>query len=262
MRIIDAHMHLGRGDEHYGKQALWDRKALFLADDMKALMDDVGIDHAVVFGLGRAVEEDRLRPVLDAVQRYPERFTGFFWANPWDAGSRAAFVRAVREYGLRGLKLHPIIDSYQANHSIVFPLLEAAGELGVPVTIHSHQPGSQPALIGDLASKFPTVAVIMAHMGMAAYKDAIYVAQKEPNVILETSAQPWTHRIIRVAADKIGIHRIVYGSDAPLHHPKVELTKVEVAGLDPEQKALVLGGNIARVVGIEQGASVRGRAPR
>jgi predicted TIM-barrel fold metal-dependent hydrolase len=262
MRIIDAHMHLGRGDEHYGKQALWDQKAQFLADDMKSLLDQVGIDHAVVFGLGRATEEDRVRPVLDAVQRYPERFTGFFWANPWETGSRAAFVRAVREYGLRGLKLHPIIDSYQANHSVVFPLLEAAGELGVPVTIHSHQPGSQPALIGDLANRFPTVTVIMAHMGMAAYKDAIYVAQKEPNIILETSAQPWTHRIIRGAADKIGVHRIVYGSDAPLHHPKVELTKIEVAGLDPEQRALVLGGNIARIVGIAQPAPTGGRAAR
>jgi predicted TIM-barrel fold metal-dependent hydrolase len=166
-------------------------------------------------------------------------------------------MRAVREYGLKGLKLHPIIDSYQANHSMVFPLIEAAGELGVPVTIHSHQPGSQPALIGDLASRFPTVTIIMAHMGMAAYRDAIYVAQKERNVILETSAQPWTHRVVRVAAERIGIERIIFGSDAPLHHPKVELTKIEVAGLSPEEKAAVLGGNISRLLGLKTAERVR-----
>ncbi|MGH2372289.1 MAG: amidohydrolase family protein [bacterium] len=252
MFVIDAHTHLGRGDEHYGKQALWESKTAFLAPDMKSLMDEVGIDMAVAFGLGRPGHEDRVKPVIDAVQRFPERFVGFFWANPWEGNSRAEFVRAVREYGFAGLKLHPILDAYQANHSIVFPLIEAAGELGVPVTIHSHQPGSQPALIGDLAARFPRVTIIMAHMGMAAYRDAIYVAQKEPNIILETSAQPWTHRIIRVAAERVGIDRIIYGSDAPLHHPRVELTKIEVAGLSPEEKAKVLGGNVARLLGLER----------
>jgi predicted TIM-barrel fold metal-dependent hydrolase len=258
MLVIDAHIHLGRGDEHYGQQALWDRKTHFLAEDMLSLMDEVGIDKAVAFGLGRPVFEDRVKPVIDAVQRFPERFIGFFWANPHEPGGRAAFMRAVREYGLKGLKLHPIIDSYQANHGIVFPLIEAAGELGVPVTIHSHQPGSQPALIGDLASRFPRVTIIMAHMGMAAYRDAIYVAEKESNVILETSAQPWTHRIVRVAATRIGIDRIVYGSDAPLHHPKVELAKIEVAGLTDEEKRKILGGNMARLLGLGQTAG----APR
>jgi predicted TIM-barrel fold metal-dependent hydrolase len=248
MFIFDAHTHLGRGDEHYGAQTLWDRKTHFLAGDMIRLMDECGIDMVVAFGLGRPVFEDRIQPVIEAVQRYPERFVGFFWGNPREAGSVAAFKKAVPEYGLKGLKLHPIIDSYQANHSMVFPLIEAAGELGVPVTIHSHQPGSQPALIGDLASRFPGVTIIMAHMGMAAYKDAIYVAQKEPNIVLETSAQPWTHRIVRGAADKIGIDRVIYGSDAPLHHPRVELTKIDVAGLTPDDKAKVLGGNIARLL--------------
>jgi hypothetical protein len=188
--------------------------------------------------------------VLDAVQRYPDRFTGFFWANPWDPDSRTDFIHAVREYCLRGLKLHPIRDSFPANHSVVFPLMEAAAELEVPVTIHSHQPGSQPALIGQLAARFPQVTIIMAHMGMAAYQDAIYVAEKEPNVILETSAQPWTHRILRVAAARIGIQRIVFGSDTPLHHPKVELAKIDVAGLSAEHRALVLGGNMERLLGL------------
>ena len=53
MFVIDAHTHLGRGDEHYGQQALWDRRTHFLAEDMMRLMDEVGIDMAVAFGLGR-----------------------------------------------------------------------------------------------------------------------------------------------------------------------------------------------------------------
>jgi predicted TIM-barrel fold metal-dependent hydrolase len=129
--------------------------------------------------------------------------------------------------------------------------MEEASRLRIPVQIHSHQPGSQPALIGDLADRFPDVTVVMAHMGMASYKDAIFVARKCPNVVLETSAQPWTHRICRTVMDTVGVTRLVFGSDAPLHHQEIELRKVQMASLSEEELRLVLGGNIARIVGIQ-----------
>ena len=41
----------------------------------------------------------------------------------------------------------------------------------------------------------------------------------------------------------MGPDRVLYGSDAPFHHPAVELTKVRVSGLPPDLVDRVLGEN-------------------
>ncbi len=249
MRRIDAHTHLGEADpRYYGKVGNWDFSRLFTADHLVALLDEVEVDGALCFPLGTKKTGEALQLVIDGVQKYPDRIRGLYWGNPHDSAAPAELERCVREYGLSGLKLHPTSDSWMAGHPMADPLMEKARELGVPVTIHSHQPGSQPALIGELATRFPEVTVIMAHMGMHNYRDAMYVASKEPNVVLETAVQPWAHRMARDVVDRIGVGRLVWGSDAPLHHPRVEMTKIEVSALTEEEKAAVMGGNIARIL--------------
>jgi len=251
--IIDAHVHIGELDsksQHFGTAP---RK--FTADDVIQLMDKNHVDKAVSNCIGRMLDYDDFKEknmiIADAISKHPTRITGFVRVNPWLEDCVEHMKQAIQEWGFKGLKLHPITESFQANDELVYPLMEEASRLKVPVQIHSHQPGSQPALIGDLADRFPDVTVIMAHMGMAMYKDAIFVARKCPNVVLETSAQPWTHRICRTVVDNIGVTRLVFGSDAPLHHQEIELKKVQMAGLSEEELRLVLGENMARIVGIQ-----------
>ena len=53
------------------------------------------------------------------------------------------------------------------------------------------------------------------------------MAARNPNVYLETSGMPM-HTKIREAVDRIGADRVMYCSDAPFHHPRVEMEKVAV----------------------------------
>jgi len=246
--IIDAHTHVGVGSPHYGRSKNFSFSGRFTGTDLLALMDTVGIDRCLCFAMGTRLSDEGIRLSIDAVQKHPDRLRAFYWANPYDPRSVKGFEQAVKEYGLSGLKLHPTSDGWQADDHIVDPLMEKAAELGVPCTIHSHQPGSQPTLVGEMAARWPTVPVIMAHMGMHNYKDAIYVAVHQPNVILESSVQPWIHRIARGIVDRIGPERLMYGSDAPLHHPKVEMTKIEVSFLTDDQRKMVMGENIRRLL--------------
>ncbi|MEX2356357.1 MAG: amidohydrolase family protein [Thermaerobacterales bacterium] len=246
--LIDAHTHVGEKGAYHGRSKDWSFEGAFNGKQLVAILDEHEIDFAVCFGMGRTGPTTGVKLTIDAVQSHPDRLAGFYRADPWNPASVGEFEKAVREYGLKGLKLHPEGEGFQANHPVVFPLMEKAAELGVPCTIHSHQRGSVPTLIGDLAARFPQVTVIMAHMGMHQYNDAIYVAEKEDNIILETSVQPWIHRIARLVVDKIGPERLIYGSDTPLHHPRVELTKIEVADLNDQERELVLGGNINRIL--------------
>ena len=75
------------------------------------LLDEAQIDRAIVMTYRDAPgpEERVLEYLAEAVQRYPDRLIGYARMNP-RYGDKAAelFDRAVRDYGMRGLKLHPV----------------------------------------------------------------------------------------------------------------------------------------------------------
>jgi len=75
---------------------------------------------------------------------------------------------------------------------------------------------------------------------------AIDVAARNPNVFLETSGMPMHAKIVE-AVERVGPDRVLYGSDAPFHHPAVELTKVRVSGLPQDLADRVLGENGRRL---------------
>jgi len=78
---------------------------------------------------------------------------------------------------------------------------------------------------------------------------AINVAREVANIYLET-ALVGMPGYIRMAVDKVGPDRVIYGSDYPTGHPSSMLANVEAANLKPADKALVLGGNLARLLRI------------
>jgi predicted TIM-barrel fold metal-dependent hydrolase len=79
--------------------------------------------------------------------------------------------------------------------------------------------------------------------------EAIEVADRYPNIILETSAMPYPDKI-KEAVGRIGAERVIFGSDGPMCSPILEREKVQMAGLAPDELAQVLGGSAARLLGV------------
>jgi predicted TIM-barrel fold metal-dependent hydrolase len=77
--------------------------------------------------------------------------------------------------------------------------------------------------------------------------EALEVAERLPNVVLETSAMPYPAKV-REAVERIGARRVLYGSDGPVCSPRLEVEKVRLAGLGAEAERLVLGLNAARLL--------------
>jgi predicted TIM-barrel fold metal-dependent hydrolase len=77
--------------------------------------------------------------------------------------------------------------------------------------------------------------------------EAIEAAGRRPNLVLETSAMPYPAKI-REAVDRVGAARVLYASDGPACSPRIEVEKVRLAGLDPEDERLVLGENAAALL--------------
>jgi uncharacterized protein len=240
--IIDAHAHC---DERFGWKLTPEVLLRFMAEG--------GVDKACITGLADIPGDDETAypRFLEALRFAPDQIcAGYLRINPWYGDkARELFRRAVREDGIRGMKVHPTTIILPPNAPAVIEFVRLAGELGVPVLFHSgDDPNALPLQIGECAAACPDTSIIMGHMGGIFFgEDAIRVAERHPNVYLEPSGNPRPD-IVRKAVDAVGAERVVFGTDMPAMHPSVELKKVELAGLKPAEKELVCWRNIARLM--------------
>jgi predicted TIM-barrel fold metal-dependent hydrolase len=77
---------------------------------------------------------------------------------------------------------------------------------------------------------------------------AIALAGRHLNVYLEICGSHGHGVLIARMIRELGPHRIIYGSDFPFIDMRTSLGRVVFAGLDDTDAALVLGGNIDRLV--------------
>lgn len=233
MNKIDAHAHVG----FFGG---WANVGL-TAEEMIAEMDQYAIEQAVISYMDNTVTED-------AVQRFPARFAGLTWVNPYEGQAVVNLAdRQIRDCGFKGIKLHPLLNAFTANDVVVHPIMELARQLDVPVFIHSgHPPFSLPHSIAQLADDFPKVRIVMVHMGHGNgiyIQAAIDLSRKRDNLYLETSGMPM-HTKIREAYHTVGSERVFWGSDAPFHDYRVEMLRTEVSGLSEKELERIFYTNI------------------
>jgi predicted TIM-barrel fold metal-dependent hydrolase len=227
--IFDAHMHVG---EFPLFNVSLDREGLV------DLMREHEYEGCLVFHPDNAYVTSVVESVEDA--------WGLVWANPRLPGFLDETARLLDHPRFLGVKLHPLLDGYHPNDPIVHPLYALLAERRCPVLIHSGHPiFTLPWSIEEAIVRFPEAKVILGHMGhgnIVYINAAIDVAARNPNAYLETSGMPM-HTKIKEAVERVGPDRVLYGSDAPFHHPTVELAKVRLSGLAPELVERVLGSN-------------------
>jgi predicted TIM-barrel fold metal-dependent hydrolase len=243
--IVDCHTHVGK-TKFIGK--------VTTAEMVLKMMDEAGVDKAVMFSGTSTGSATPVEKVAEEVGKYPDRLVGFAVVNPKEHDAPEKLEEAVTKYGLRGLKIHPTFQALPADDELwVYPLIEKAQELKIPVMIHSGEaPYATPWQIGLVAMDFPKVTIIMAHMGLNSlcYTDAaIKMAKRANNLILETAGVVYDAPITK-ACNEIGSDRIVFGSDAPVNNPIHEIKKIQVAKISEQDKRNILGENIARILGL------------
>jgi predicted TIM-barrel fold metal-dependent hydrolase len=231
--IVDCHMHLG------------DFPLFNVSLDgpgLDELATSCGLDKAIVFHPDNSL-------VGRVIAERPQVF-GLVWANPREPNCVQTAESFLGNEDFRGVKLHPLLDGYHPNDPMVHPLADLVAERGLPLLIHTGHPiFTLPWSVEELAQAKPETNVIMGHMGhgnIIYINAAIDAAERRPNVYLETSGMPM-HTKIAEAVNRVGADRVLYGSDAPFHHPKVELLKVRLSGIKPSDMEMVLGMNAERL---------------
>lgn len=243
-QVFDAHMHV----DHVPSLG-WSMSAA----DCVRRMDDAGIGAALIMTItdAPALNPQALELIAAACAEFPGRLHGLARLHPGYGQQAVQLLRtAVGELGFAGLKLHPVSTlAHPAGPDTVALVREAAG-LGVPVLFHcGDEPMTTPYQIEPLAGLVPDARIILGHMGGYHHvDDAITAAERHPNIYLETSAMPYPHKI-REAVARIGAGRVLFGSDGPVCSPALEVEKIHLAGLTPEQSAQVLSGTAQALLG-------------
>jgi predicted TIM-barrel fold metal-dependent hydrolase len=241
--IIDSHTHVDEAPT-YG---WYDPPETIIR-----LLDQADIEQAIVMTYRDAPgpEERVIEYIAEAIQRYPGQLIGYARMNP-RYGDEAVelFDRAIREYGFKGLKLHPVSYVMHPASEATLKLIRHAAFFNAPTLFHcGDEEFTLPLQIAEAAEAVPEATIILGHMGGYFHvRDAIRVAKRLPNLILETSAMPYP-AMIRDTVEQLGAHRLLFASDGPGCDPALEVEKVRRAGLTPEQETMIFEGNITRIL--------------
>jgi predicted TIM-barrel fold metal-dependent hydrolase len=289
-------------------------------DTILEFMDKYGIDQSLgLISQGISILPDENERLINVARDHPEKFpvvmVGFSTppipsafkgeeaAREIESYLKIPEVKGVGEWALMGAsgmenwpelwaRYRPIMDVLAENNGV------ALFHTGIAPYLHrsprkrsngtdgwSAQRAlwfSNPAFIDDIATEYPEVPIIIAHIGVqgffyfGAYADmALLVAARHENVYLETSSAPLEVVEKAVCEPAIGPEKILFGTDTPApfghyrykekvypsygkhppdtypDHYKYDMEVIEQLPLHDREKDMILGGNIARLFGID-----------
>jgi predicted TIM-barrel fold metal-dependent hydrolase len=264
--IIDAHCHVW--PDEIARKVLANRPVGLdpvhdgTLDGLRRTMDTAGIDLAMTLAVANVARTvQRTNEFVGTVDR--SRFVPFGTVHP--ELSTEQNLASLLDNGIVGVKLHPLFQELSFADAKVREILVALAEHAIPVLAHvgcggDHAQNERGASkhLPPLVEGIPGLKFIAAHFGGYHDLDAAEEWSVGAGVHLETSWPPSVGTLpagrLREIIRRHGADRVVYGSDWPMTDPATEIAAVRDLGLTPEEEAGVLGGNLARLLGIEEKA--------
>lgn len=238
--IIDCHCHAGIGDR---LTAPWNTAAPLAKYLRRAWA--AGITRSVLIPAGHSNYTVANRQLARIVRSNPRRFIGFASVHAQrDAGRVREIVReAVEGLGLRGLKVH----AYDATPTR--EVCDAVREFQIPMLVDVV---GRAYLIELFAAQYPDVNFIVPHIGSflddwRAQQQVVDQLVRLPNLYVDSAGVRRFDFLVQ-AIRRAGPRKVLFGSDGPWLHPALELQKIRLLGLNSQDEALVLGGNLLRLI--------------
>jgi predicted TIM-barrel fold metal-dependent hydrolase len=170
-------------------------------------------------------------------------------------------MASLRRHGVRAVKVHPLFQGFALDDRRLWDVFEAFGA-EIAVITHVGEGGdaranalSSPKMVADIARRFPELRLVACHFGGYKILDDAEEMLCRADVVLETSWPPSLKLLrperVRRLIRNHGAERIVFGSDWPMTDPGEEVAAIEALGLTDDETKSVLGGTMARLLGID-----------
>jgi predicted TIM-barrel fold metal-dependent hydrolase len=183
----------------------------------------------IVFG-GKAKLSDQWVDdgyVANYVNRHPDTLIGFLCVDPTQEGWEREMRQGHEELGLRGIKLLPMYAGFRPDEQRLDPLWQYASRHRLPVLLHTGTTFvaqaplecTLPRHIDPVATRFPDVKIIMAHLGHPYEGECVATFRKHPNVYADISAlyyRPFQLYHSLMLVQEYGVwHKVLFGTDYP-----------------------------------------------
>ncbi len=234
--IVDVHSHVWQFPDHFSKdfreQAKRARAGVEV--DLTVRYEEYAakggqVDRTIVFGgkarLSGLWIDDRYVAEYVAVHR--DKLIGFQSLDPTQDGWQREMHEGHQELGLVGIKLLPMYAGFHPDDERLGPLWSYARQHALPVLLHTGTTFiaqapiecTLPRHLDPVATRFPEVKIIMAHLGHPYEPECVAVIRKHPNVYADVSAlhyRPFQLYHSLMLVQEYGVwDKVLFGTDYP-----------------------------------------------
>jgi predicted TIM-barrel fold metal-dependent hydrolase len=260
--IVDSHCHIW--PDAIAARVLASRPADLdpiydgTLEGLRRTMDDAGIDRAVCMGVATMARNvEKTNQFIGGLDR--SRFIPFGTIHPELSVDQN--LDSLRRHGIFGVKLHPLFQDLSLADPRVIEILHELADSEIVVITHvgagaddaANERGS-PSQLRTVINAVPNLILIACHFGGYHRLDEAEDIIVGSRAVLETS---WPPRMSELDPERIrniiarhGADRVVYGSDWPMADPIAEIAAVRSLGLDRFDEEAILGGNLAKLLGL------------
>lgn len=233
-------------------------------------MDAVGVHRAVL--VPPSYEGDRNDLVLEAAQKYPERFAAMGRINMEAADARNQLAKWREQRGMLGIRCtftRAPWNRWLADGAIDW-LWDGAEQAALPITMLVPQANLQP--VNRIAERHPGLKLTIDHFALHGperdedafrHFDKLLALAQWPNVAVKASALPCfasdgypfrrIHTFLRRAYDAFGPKRMFWGTDLSrlpcTYREGISMFTEEVPWFTSEDKEWIMGRGICEWLG-------------
>lgn len=223
-----------------------------------AAMDEggvaVGLAAAWYGPEGALIDNDE---VASFVARHPDRLRGVAGADLRKPMPSVRELRRRVDDGFVALRIVPWLWDLPPTDRRYYPLFAACVDLGIPFCtqvghtgpLRPSETGRPIPYIDQVALDFPELVIVCGHIGYPWTAEMIAVADKHPNVHIDTSAyaaQRFPAELVAYMKGR-GKRKVLFGTNYPMMTATRALARLDDLGLDDETRALFLRENARRV---------------